>query len=174
MTNELIFIGIRFVSSLPIIRFPLLGVVLAIIVDYFDFEILKFLNHGDLLMYQNLDKSMDLFYLGLAAYASLRWTNALARRAAIGLFFLRLVGFGLFVVFQTPWLLLLFPNVFEWFYLYYLSYKKFFKKDPVETKKQLFGVLVLLTIPKLAHEYLLHINTVHPWWKVPLLLIHKS
>jgi hypothetical protein len=174
LTHDLIFIATRLLFSLPILSYPLFGGILAVVIDYFDFEILKFINNGDLSMYQSLDKSMDMLYLSLEAYVSLRWVNKLAKYTSLGLFFYRLIGYVLYGVFQAPWILLLFPNVFEWFFLYCLVYKKFLKKDPIQTKWQLVRVLIFLTIPKLAHEYLLHINTIHPWWKVPLLLIHKS
>ena len=171
MAQDLIFISIRLLFSLPILRFPLFGAVLAIFIDYFDFEILKLINYGDLTNYQYLDKCMDMLYLAMEIYMGLRWKNNLARLALIILFFYRLVGFGLYSMLQSPFILLIFPNIFEWFYLYYLSYKKLLKKDPVTSIGRLIWILIGLTIPKLVHEYLLHLNTIHPWWKI---LVYKS
>lgn len=160
---EAIIAAIRLLIPLSILRFPILGAILAILLDYYDFELLRFLGKGDLTYYQDLDKSLDLYYLSLEAYISTRWANRLARYTALLLFSYRLIGFLLFLTLRNPMLLVIFPNLFEFFYLFYLLFKRIFKKDPVLSFRGLLIILLILLIPKLIHEYFLHVNTAQSW-----------
>ncbi len=68
-----------------------------------------------------------------------------------------------FWVTGTRVLLLVFPNLFENFYLYYLLATRFFPRVVPTTRRQLAVVLLVLYIPKLAQEYVLHFAEITPW-----------
>lgn len=116
MTLEVIVIAaIRIAGSLPVLRWPLLGGLLAILVDLSDLLLRDLLDFGGVPDYQSLDKWLDQVYLGAFLLVALRWTGP-ARTVAIALYVFRFVGFVAFELTHERALLLLFPNVFEfWF-----------------------------------------------------------
>ncbi len=161
--GQAVAIILRSVFAPVILKFPLLGGILAIILDYFDLNIISYLNHGDLDNYQLIDKILDQYYLSLEAYVAAKWTNKLARFTAITLFIIRVFGFTLFIFSKNAIFLVIFPNVFEFFFLFYLIWKLLFKKDPITSVSRVLIIISLLAIPKIIHEYFLHINTTLPW-----------
>lgn len=161
--GPLIVTCIRILVPLSILRYPLLGGILSMIVDTFDVVMITLLGMGDFTSYHTTDKMLDMYYLGIEAGVSWRWRNSLARNTSIILFIYRLLGFILFEMTKMRFLLLLFPNLFENFYLFYLGYKKILKKDPITSKKSLFIVLLILLIPKMIQEYALHFLQLQPW-----------
>ena len=118
MTSEIAIIAaIRIAGSLPVLRWPLAGGVLAILVDLSDLLLRDALDLGGVGDYQSLDKWLDQVYMITFLVVALRWDGP-ARSIAIGLFAYRLVGFVLFELTGERALLLAFPNVFElWFLL---------------------------------------------------------
>ncbi len=154
----------RFLVPLTIFRFPLLGGLAAIGADALDWHILQPTTAEDYQRYQSWDKLLDLYYLTIEAYVASRFTNMLIRRISVLLFFYRLVGVLLFELLQFRFLLVIFPNLFESFYLFYLGYKKITKK---ELRFSLYGVLLLflaLLLPKVGQEYSQHILNEAPWY----------
>lgn len=154
---------LRVVFSLLIFRYPLVGGVVAIVLDFFDLHILEFYNHGDLSQYQQLDKMLDLLYLSIEAYVVLAWKNKVAKYAAMTLYFWRVIGVLAFAYTPQKPLLVFFPNVFEFWYLTYLASRYLLRKDHFQKATVVVCAVLLLFIPKLLHEYFLHINTAHPW-----------
>jgi hypothetical protein len=109
--------AIRIAGSLPVLRWPLAGGVLAILVDLSDLLLRDALDLGGVGDYQSLDKWLDQVYMVTFLVVALRWDGP-ARSIAVGLFAYRLIGFSLFEVRGERALLLAFPNVFElWFLL---------------------------------------------------------
>jgi hypothetical protein len=161
-SGVIIIVFIRSLIPLTIFKYPLLGGVLSIMTDYVDMDILKLFG-SNLNDYQQIDKILDMYYLSLEFYIVLSWKNLLAKRASILLFCYRLLGILLFMLFTNGIILVIFPNLFEFFYLFYLGFKKLHKFDPITSFKSLATILFLLLIPKLIHEYLLHVNTTYPW-----------
>ena len=113
--------------------------------------------------YHSLDKLLDLYYLGLEAWVSLRWTERLPRLASFTLYVYRVVGVALFEVLGWRALLFFFPNLFENWFLFYLVRSRFFPSLRLDTWPRLLGWLLVLYLPKLGQEYLLHISEVQPW-----------
>jgi hypothetical protein len=73
------------------------------------------LDLGGIPDYQAFDKWMDQVYLALFLVVALRWSGV-ERNVAVVLYLYRLVGFALFELTGQRMLLLVFPNVFElWF-----------------------------------------------------------
>ena len=118
MTLEVVVIAaIRIAGSLPVLRWPLAGGILAVLVDLSDLLLRDLLDLGGIPDYQAFDKWIDQVYQATFLIAALRWSG-IERRIAIGLYFYRLVGFAAFELTGQRALLLLFPNVFElWFLL---------------------------------------------------------
>jgi hypothetical protein len=111
----LVIAAIRVAGSLPVLRWPLAGGLLAIAIDLSDLLLRDVLDLGGIPDYQSLDKWLDQVYLLTFLIVALRW-QGLERTIAVGLYLYRLVGFVLFEVTGERAVLLLFPNVFEvWF-----------------------------------------------------------
>ena len=116
MTLEVLVIGaVRILGSLPVLRWPLAGGILSILVDLSDLLLRDTLDLGGIPDYQAFDKWADQVYLGLFLIVALRWSG-IERSIAIALYLFRLVGFVAFELTGERTLLLVFPNVFEpWF-----------------------------------------------------------
>jgi hypothetical protein len=148
----------RVLVPLTIPRYPLPGILAALILDAVDQTIFQALSGLTFAGYQGYDKALDIYYLAVAYIATLRnWTNYTAVRIGRFLFYYRLLGVLLFEVFQFRWLLLLFPNVFEYFFIFYEVYR--LRWDPRRlTANALLGVTALIWIViKLPQEYWIHI-----------------
>src|SRR5689334_17394959 len=87
---------IRVLGSSLILKYPLWGGLLAIVLDYFDMNLLQYLQSGDLSNYQAFDKILDLYYLSLEAYIAYKWKETNIRVSAIVLFVYRLIGILIF------------------------------------------------------------------------------
>jgi hypothetical protein len=154
VTLEVVVIAtIRIVGSLPVLRWPFLGGLLAILVDLSDLLLMDALDLGGVPDYQSLDKWLDQFYLALFLIVSLRWTNP-ARAIAIALYAYRLVGFILFELTGERGLLLLFPNVFEFWFLLVAFVGD--GRVAAWSITRLGLTLALLTLLKEAQEWALH------------------
>lgn len=118
VTLEIIVIAVvRIVGSLPVLRWPLAGGILAVLVDLSDLLLRDALDLGGVGDYQALDKWLDLVYLGAFFVVARRWDGR-ARSIATALFAYRMVGFVLFELSGARPVLLLFPNVFEFWFLF--------------------------------------------------------
>lgn len=154
MTAELLIIAaIRIAGSLPVLRWPLAGGLLAVLVDLSDLLLRDVLDLGGVGDYQTLDKWLDQVYLALFIVVALRWPDPL-RTLAVALYAFRLVGFVLFEVTGERGLLLLFPNVFEFWFLFVVA------AGPARvagwSRAQIGITLVALTAAKEAQEWALH------------------
>lgn len=154
MTFEILVIAvIRIAGSLPVLRWPLAGGVLAVLVDLSDLLLRDALDLGGVGDYQSLDKWLDQVYLGAFLVVAVRWSDP-ARSIAVALFAYRFVGFVLFELTGERLLLLVFPNVFElWFLLVAAA-------GPARvagwSKARLAVVLLVLTAVKEAQEWAIH------------------
>ncbi len=163
-TGQLIVIGLRLVVPLIIPKRPLLGGILSMLLDALDVVIVEWFGPGGMgPHYHNLDKLLDLYYLGFAAWVASRWDERLPRITALGLFAWRLVGVVLFEI--TGWrpILFIFANLFEHWYLFYLIRNRWFPGVQLDTWTRVTAWLVVLYIPKAFQEYLLHIAQAQPW-----------
>ncbi len=156
MTLEVLVIAlVRIAGSLPVLRWPLAGGILAILVDLSDLLLMDVLDLGGVPDYQRLDKLLDLVYMATFLAVALRWSGP-DRWVAVVLFGWRMVGFVAFEATGERGLLLVFPNVFEpWFLLVALLHHH---RNPVPwTSWQLGGVLAALLLVKEAQEWALHL-----------------
>ena len=161
--GPLIVVIIRLIIPFSIFRWPFWGTVTSAIVDTFDVVLVAMLGMGDFDgAYKATDKVLDTYYLAFAFIVSLRWKDQLAKVTSISLFFYRVVGVILFEITHVDWLLMVFPNLFESWFLVWAARNRYFKKFKL-TMKKLWIILVILLIPKLIQEYILHFANIHPW-----------
>lgn len=159
--GQVIVILVRLAAGPTILRWPLAGGLLCMALDALDVVLIELIGRGGFSNYSALDKGLDTYYLAFEVFVSLRWAP-LARWTSIALFAYRAVGVLLFEVTQVRALLLVFPNLFENFYLAYLLLLRFAPRWSL-TAPRLAGLLFVLLVPKLAQEYLLHYAEAQPW-----------
>lgn len=152
-SGALLFVAFRVATALPVLRWPLAGGLVAVGGDLADLLLRDLLGIGGL-DYQLLDKLLDQVYLVLFLVVALRW-EGVERQVSIVLFSFRLVGSLLFLVGDERLVLLLFPNVFEtWFLLVALLHHR---QRPVRwTPGRLAVALAGVTAVKLVQEWALH------------------
>ena len=162
-------IAIRVIVPLAILRWPLAGGILALVIDAIDVVLVDAFaklvgeppEFGPL--YAQLDKWLDLYYLALEVVVARRWTNVVTRRTAYALFGWRLLGVILFEITVERPLLVIFPNLFENYFLYVLIAERWFRRFVPRTWAQSGLACLLLLIPKEIQEYVLHWEQLHPW-----------
>jgi len=157
-------VALRLLVPLLILRKPLLGGVLALLLDGADVIIVELFGPGGMgPQYHQLDKVLDLYYLGLEFFVSLHWSEVLARKTSIALFVFRLAGVVLFELTSLRLMLFLFPNLFENWFLFCAARDRFFPRFRLKSWGRVAVVLGLLYIPKFPQEYLLHYAEAMPW-----------
>jgi hypothetical protein len=154
VTPEILVIAaIRIAGSLPVLRWPLAGGLLAVLVDLSDLLLRDVLDLGGVGDYQSLDKWLDQVYLATFLVVALRWSG-LPRQVSIGLYAFRLTGFALFELTGDRGLLLVFPNVFEFWFLLVAAVGH--SRVAAWTVGRVVACLAVLTALKEAQEWALH------------------
>jgi hypothetical protein len=151
--------GARFLVPISIPRYPLPGILASLVLDAVDQTIFQQFPSLALEGYQGYDKALDIYYLSIAYVTTLRnWASQFAFQVSRFLFFWRLVGVALFELTHLRPLLLIFPNVFEYFFIFYEAYR--LRWDPRGmTKKLVIGAAAFIWIViKLPQEYWIHIS----------------
>jgi hypothetical protein len=166
----IIVIALRLVVPLSIFRWPLAGGLLSMLVDALDVILVDAIARtlevpGEFgPTYAQIDKWLDIYYLAFeAVVVARRWPEVLLRRTALALFSWRLLGVLLFEATAIRPLLVVFPNLFENFYLYVLIARRVAPRLVPRTVAQQVLVLVILYIPKAFQEWILHYEELHPW-----------
>jgi hypothetical protein len=163
-------VGTRFFVPLLIPLFPLPVMIAALVIDAADQTIFQTyltphswsqIEDG----YQGYDKSLDIYYLSIAYVATMRnWTNSTALVTAQFLWLYRLFGVTLFEVIHDPsdpsswrWLLLVFPNTFEYFFDAYEAIR--LRWNPLRMSPRLvLGIAAFIWIfIKLPQEWWIHV-----------------
>ncbi len=166
---QLLVVAIRLLVPLSIFRWPLAGALASMAVDALDVVLVDSFARalgepGEFgAMYAQLDKVLDTYYLTIELYVAWHWKEGLLRGTAAILYGWRLVGAILFELTAFHPLLLVFPNLFENFFLYVLIVKRWARRLVPRTIPQLAVVLGVLLAPKLVQEWLLHYEEAHPW-----------
>jgi len=116
----LLVVALRVIVPLFIPRFPLPAIIVCLVVDGFDKGILESYTDMNLDFYQGYDKALDIYYQTIAFLSTMRnWSSAGAFMVGRFLFYYRLVGVVLFELLQARWMLFIFPNTFEYFFIFY-------------------------------------------------------
>ena len=152
--ETLLIVSIRLFVPLLILRWPLWGGIAAIVADNLDVVLASLIPWGHVWNYHQLDKLLDSYYLTIMAVVSLRW-DAPARPVALALYAFRMIGVILFETTGIRKFLFFFPAVFETFFLFNAARLQFFPQY-VLTPTRLVGWLIVVSIPKVVQEYIIH------------------
>lgn len=152
---------LRMIVPLLILKRPLLGLFACMAVDYVDFGILPLHTPADYKMYQIWDKVLDTYYLGFAAYIAYSWKDETVARLALGTFAYRVIGVLLLIGYDDHSILLLFPNLFEGLFIFYLLFRSIEKQEKLFNSAEDFIIIfIALFIPKIFQELSLHAHLV--------------
>lgn len=158
---------IRVAGSLPVLRWAFVGGLIAVFTDLSDLFIRQAIDLGGLPNYQEWDKWVDQVYIWLFFIVSLRWSGW-ERRIAVGLFGWRLIGFIAFTAGAGRDILIYFPHVFEFWFLFVAARPYWPSRlrpgwaanpdgSPVPlTRGEAVRWLLFLAALKIFHEYTLH------------------
>jgi hypothetical protein len=161
----------RFLVPLAIPRFPLPGILAALILDAVDQTIFQQFPGLELEGYQGYDKALDIYYLAIAYITTLRnWSSLFALRVSRFLFYWRLVGVAVFELTHLRWLLLVFPNTFEYFFIFYEAYRLRWNPEQMSKKLLIGAAAAIWIVIKLPQEYWIHIGQIDTtdWIKTSL------
>ena len=118
-TIVVLVIGARLALPLLIPYFPVPALLACLILDAIDQSIFQQFPAIPLDGYQSYDKALDVYYLSVAYLSTLRnWTNQGAFRMAQFLYYYRMIGVVAFELTQNRTILFIFPNTFEYFFLF--------------------------------------------------------
>ena len=125
MTTEMwIIAAVRIASALPVLRWPLAGAFIAIFVDLSDLFLRDWIQLGGVKDYQSFDKWLDQAYMLTFLIVALRW-EPVPRNIAVALYAYRLAGVLTFELTGDREILLLFPNLFEFWFIFVAALKTF-------------------------------------------------
>ena len=172
-TEEIVIALVRVTGALPVLRWALAGALIAIAVDLSDLFQMNLLDLGGVGNYQALDKWLDLSYMVTFLIVALRWKGP-ARTVAAALFALRMVGFATFEATGNRWVLLVFPNAFEFWFVFVAALHHYWPTYQLTATRSLL-LLTPIVVLKEVHEYLLHgwrglddyvaTDLVRDWWR---------
>ena len=151
--GTLIVLAIRTTAPLAVLRWPLAGAVLTIAADAVDIIIFQLVGFPAW-DYHALDKLLDTYALSLQFVVVQRWAGVL-RTVGSALFAVRVLGVALFEATGQRALLLVFPNLFEFFFLFVAAQRLVAPAKPI-APRTLALWMGLLLVPKLGQEYVLH------------------
>jgi hypothetical protein len=151
-------VSIRLGVPLLIPLFPLPAILVCLVVDAGDQTVLQ--NHTDLSLdgYQGYDKALDIYYLSIAYASTIRnWTDGFAQRVMAFLWYYRLVGVVAFELTDLRWLLMVFPNTFEYVFIAYEAVR--LRRDPTQLNhRQVIGLTAFIWVfIKLPQEWWIHV-----------------
>ena len=152
----------RVAGSLPVLRWPFWGAVVAILCDLFDLLLFNvFVVYGGWSGfdgYQTFDKWADQVYLAAFLIVAVRDFPRAARLVAVALYAFRLVGFAGFEAGLLPReALFLFPNLFE-FWFVAVAFTLRYRPSFAWTGSRAAAALVVLLAAKLVQEWALHVG----------------
>lgn len=152
-------IAARLLVPLAIPGRPLPSIIAALVLDAADQTIFQAMGAGeDVAGYQSYDKALDVYYLTIAYAATLRnWIDPVARGVARFLFYYRLVGVVAFELTGARVLLIVFPNTFEYFFIFYEAVRLFWNPSRLRRAQVIGAAAAIWILVKLPQEYWVHI-----------------
>jgi hypothetical protein len=161
-TSDILIAGavllVRFILPLFIPKWPLPAIIACLIVDGVDQTIFQQFTTMNLDWYQSYDKALDIYYLVIAYLSTLRnWRNQWAFKVSRFLIYYRLVGVVLFELLDNRALLLIFPNTFEYFFIFYEAVR--LRWNPLRFPDRLWtlAAAAIWIVIKLPQEYWIHV-----------------
>ena len=163
-TGALIVIALRLIVPLMIFRWNLTGAIVAMVLDTVDVILVDVMSVGGFEgHYHTTDKLLDSWYLTIEFIVALGWDNPWAKWPAAVLFGYRAIGVVAFEITHARIALFIFPNLFENWWLYCVAVAMFFPRLVPRTIRSTVVPLLILLVPKMAQEYLLHFAEAQPW-----------
>ena len=163
--------GARFLLPLTIPRYPLPGILASLVLDGIDQTLFQQFTNLPLDHYQGYDKALDIYYLTVAYITMLRnWQHLFAFKVGRFLFYWRLVGVALFELTGLRPLLLIFPNTFEYFFIFYETCRLRWNPARLSNKLIVGAAAFIWIVIKLPQEYWIHIAQIDTtdWLKTGL------
>jgi hypothetical protein len=156
---------VRGLVPLLMLRWPFWGALLCIAGDGVDTFVLEYMPADAIeRRYHTFDKVFDTYYLSIEAWVVYRrWTDALARRAGLALYLLRLTGVVLFEITHVRQIFLIGANIFENFYIFVAGRLEIDAAYRVQSVRNLVFILMFVGIPKLFQEYVMHYRESQTW-----------
>lgn len=154
----LLVVGSRLIVPLFIPRYPLPAIILCLVIDAVDQTIFQTFTTLNLNSYQSYDKALDIYYLSIAYLSTFKnWTNKAAFQISQFLFYYRMFGNALFELTGERLLLFIFPNTFEYFFIFYSVLALKYDMRKFSTKFFLVSAAFIWIFIKLPQEYWIHI-----------------
>jgi hypothetical protein len=151
-------VGGRLILPLFIPYFPLPALLACLILDSVDQSIFQQFPKIPLDGYQSYDKALDVYYLSIAYLSTLRnWTNQGAFRMSQFLYYYRMVGVILFEMTQVRAVLFIFPNTFEYFFLFVEAVRLGWDTKRMGRKTVIISAAAIWIFIKLPQEWWIHI-----------------
>lgn len=144
----------RVLCSLPALRWPFGGGLFVLVADFADLFLMNAI--GGIEDYQRLDKLVDLAYMLVFLRVALGWAR-LERNVAVALFAYRMIGEVVFELTAARWTLLLFPNVFEFWFIAVAALHHY-RPGAVLSRRDAAVAFAALLVGKEAQEYFLHLD----------------
>ena len=157
-TVFLVVVLLRFVIPLFIPKYPLPAILAALVLDAADQTIFSWVTDDPLPGYQAYDKALDVYYQAIAYITTMRtWRDPVAFQISRFLYLYRLIGVALFELSHARWVLLVFPNTFEYFFIAYEFVRT--RWNPVRmSATALVGTAAFIWIfIKLPQEWWIHV-----------------
>ena len=152
-------VGLRLLVPLLIFRYPLPAILACLVIDGVDQTIFQQFTSLDLTNYQSYDKGLDIYYLSLAYISTFRnWTNRDAFEIGRFLWYYRLVGVVAFELSNdVRALLLIFPNTFEYYFIFYEAVRMFWDPARLSRRFWLYAAGAIWIFIKLPQEWWIHV-----------------
>ncbi|MDH3679908.1 MAG: hypothetical protein OEV40_08165 [Acidimicrobiia bacterium] len=153
-------LALRLFVPLGILRYPLPAILASLVIDAADQTIFQRMTDIDLeeLNYQGYDKALDIYYLTIAYIATFRnWKSGTAIAVAAALWYYRLVGVALFELTEWRPLLIIFPNTFEYFFIFMAVVRLRWDTDRLSNRQIIGAAAAIWIFIKLPQEYWIHI-----------------
>jgi hypothetical protein len=173
-------VGARLLLPLLIPYVPVVGLLSCLILDAADQTIFQQFPAIDLDGYQSYDKALDIYYLTVAYLSTFRnWTNEPAFRVSQFLFYYRLIGNLAFELTQVRLLLFIFPNTFEYFFLFFELCRIRWDQTRMSMKMAIGSAAFIWIFIKLPQEWWIHIAELdftdfvsdYPWTVIPMVIV---
>ncbi len=157
-------VAVRGLVPLLLLRWPFWGALACMAGDAFDSAIQDALgSHVLPPWYHDVDKAFDTYYLGFEAWiVHRRWTDPLARTAALALFAVRLGAAVLYEITGVRALFFFGANVFENFYIFARDACRSMRRT-ASAARALVVILAITGAPKMLQEYVMHYRESQTW-----------
>ena len=150
-------VGARFIVPLGTPRFPLPAILASLAIDAVDQTVLAAFD-VEPSNYQQYDKALDVYYLAIAYISTIRnWTEGPAFRVGQFLWYYRLVGVLVFALTDARAALLIFPNTFEFFFIFYEATRLKWEPSRLPTRTLVTVALGIWFFIKLPQEWWIHV-----------------